>query len=96
MTKDKIKELTHRLFDLYYQIKDIDYHYSGLYIGYSEDKSILKLSIYKTYGRVDLEYFNKDKYYIQKLIPISDYYFNKYIIEWFSQKFMIQVDCIRP
>ena len=96
MTKDKLKELTHRLFDSYYQIKDVDYHYSGLYIGYSEANSNRKLSVYKTNGRVDLEYFNKDKDNIQKLIPISDYYFNKYIIEWFSQKFMIQVDCIRP
>jgi hypothetical protein len=95
MIKDKLKEFTYRLFDSYYQIEDIDYHYSGLYIGYFEGNSNLKLSVYKTNGRVDLEYFKKDKDNIQKLIPISDYYFKEYVIGWFSQKFMIEIDCIR-
>lgn len=94
MDKEVKKGLIYKLFDSYYDIVDInDYNLDKWMVYYNNERDRLFYT-QTAYGRIYLSYRKRDRENIKKLIPISDYMFNKYIKGWFINKFNVDVDSV--
>ena len=94
MDKEGIRRLIYKLFDSYYDIVDInDYNLDKKMNYYNRERDRLFYTE-TAYDRIYLSYRKRDREYIKKLIPVSDYMFNKHIKGWFINKFNVKVDSV--
>ena len=57
---------------------------------YSQDN--IRLQVREHYGKNYLQYRKKDRDSIQRMIPISNYMFDKVIEKWFTKKYNMEID----
>ena len=56
---------------------------------YSQD--YIRLQVREHYGKNYLQYCKKDRDSIQRMVPISNYMFDKVIEKWFTKKYKIDI-----
>ena len=94
MDKHNIRDLAYKLFDTYYQVADInDRNLDNRMIYYNTERDRIFYTE-TAYDSIYLSYRKRDRENIKKLIPVSDYMFNKHLKGWFINKFKVDVDSV--
>lgn len=92
INKEHLIKAVDSVFDTVYS--DID-HISDSnldrYMNYYSQKN-LRLQVREHYGKNYLQYRKKDRESIQRMIPISNYMFDKVIQKWFTKKYETEID----
>ena len=92
MDKVILKKLTFKLFEFYYSDLTPNDNNLDKYVYFKDKNDVKRIRLTPFHGKYLLGYYKQDFELIKQHVPVSKWFFEKFIMEWVEEKYGYDID----